>query len=512
MSGLRLRRAARTTDWRQRRAERQARLIPISVALAGTIVLAGAVAGGLIRLILSALGPVDLAAIKPSTGEVLEIVKISLAVVAGIGGVVALVVAYRKQRVTEAGENREQAKLYAERFDKASDKLGNDAAAVRLAGVHALAALADDWAGGRQMCIDVLCAYLRMPATPEPAVDDLPSHTAWRSMVEVHATILRLITTHMKADAPIPWHGADLDFTGVVFTADVNFAHAVFSGGKVSFEGAEFSGGKVSFGGAVFSGGKVSFGGAEFTGGKVSFDGAKFSSGEVSFSSVKLSGGNVSFDGAKFFGSEVLFSSVELSGGEVSFGGAVFSGGRVSFGGAVFSGGRVSFGGAKFTGGKVSFGRAKFTGSKVSFGGAVFSGGEVWFGGGRFSAGEVWFGGAKFFGGEVWFGGAKFSGSKVSFHRVGFSGAQVSFGGAEFSGGEVWFSDAEFSRGKVSFGDAKFSGGTVDFSRAAKRHPAVEGLPERAPGLHRPTLPVLDPEEAPESEAGGGMAGHRTGS
>ncbi|MFC4587558.1 hypothetical protein [Sphaerisporangium corydalis] len=63
---------------------------------------------------------------------------------------VALVVAYRKQRVTEAGESRKQAKLHAERFDKAGDKLGNDSAAVRLAGVHALAALADDWTGGRQ--------------------------------------------------------------------------------------------------------------------------------------------------------------------------------------------------------------------------------------------------------------------------------------------------------------------------------------------------------------------------
>lgn len=35
---------------------------------------------------LSAPSPVDLAAIKPSVGEVLEIVKISLAVVAGVGG------------------------------------------------------------------------------------------------------------------------------------------------------------------------------------------------------------------------------------------------------------------------------------------------------------------------------------------------------------------------------------------------------------------------------------------
>ncbi|MFD9499878.1 hypothetical protein [Streptomyces sp. NPDC060035] len=34
--------------------------------------------------------------------------------------------------------------------------LGHDQAAVRLAGVYALARLADDWAEQRQVCIDVL--------------------------------------------------------------------------------------------------------------------------------------------------------------------------------------------------------------------------------------------------------------------------------------------------------------------------------------------------------------------
>lgn len=59
-------------------------------------------------------------------------------------------------------------------------------------------------------------------------------------MAEVRATILRLIATHVKADASIPWHGADLDFTGLVFTTDVNFTRAVFPGGEVSFNFAVF--------------------------------------------------------------------------------------------------------------------------------------------------------------------------------------------------------------------------------------------------------------------------------
>ncbi|WP_436528544.1 hypothetical protein [Actinoplanes sp. HUAS TT8] len=92
--------------------------------------------------------------------------KIALAVVAGIGGVVALTVAYRKQGHAEAAERRENTKLFSERFGKAAEQLGSDKAAVRLAGVYAMAGLADDWIIGRQTCIDVLCAYLRKPYIP----------------------------------------------------------------------------------------------------------------------------------------------------------------------------------------------------------------------------------------------------------------------------------------------------------------------------------------------------------
>jgi hypothetical protein len=285
--------------------------MPISLALALTLALAGGTAIALITLALSRLGAVDLGNVKPGVDQVLEIVKISLAVVAGIGGVVALVVAYRRQRVTEAGETREQAKLFHERFTTAAGQLGNESAAVRLAGVHALSSLADDWSGGRQMCIDVLCAYLRMPPTPEPGPDADPDVRAtWKSMNEVRATIWRLITTHLKADAPIPWHGADLDFTGVTVTTDIDFSHAIFPTGMVRFTGAEFSGSRVEFTKAEFSGGMVWFGEAEFSGGTVGFGEAKFTIGEVRFTGAKFSGSTVEFNEAKFTGGSVRLDTV----------------------------------------------------------------------------------------------------------------------------------------------------------------------------------------------------------
>jgi hypothetical protein len=51
-----------------------------------------------------------------------------------------------------------------ERFATAAGQLGSDKPpAVRLAGVYAMAGLADDWKKNRQTCVDVLCAYLRLP-------------------------------------------------------------------------------------------------------------------------------------------------------------------------------------------------------------------------------------------------------------------------------------------------------------------------------------------------------------
>jgi hypothetical protein len=46
-----------------------------------------------------------------------------------------------------------------ERFDTVAGQLGSEKPpAVRVAGVYAMAGLADDWQDHRQMCVDVLCA------------------------------------------------------------------------------------------------------------------------------------------------------------------------------------------------------------------------------------------------------------------------------------------------------------------------------------------------------------------
>ena len=296
----------------------------------------------------------------------------------------------RKQLDRTLAEQR--TRTLNERFATAAGQLGSDKPpAVRLAGVYAMAGLADDWEENRQTCVDVLCGYLRMPYEPDPGEEAPgPERLAFRAGREVRHTVIRVITAHLKEGAAVSWQGLDFDFTGVVFDGG-DFCGARFSGGTVSFRGAEFSGGEVSFTGARFSGGMVSFGGAEFSGGTVSFDGAEFSGGAVDFGSAEFSGGTVSFGNARFSGGTVDFVGAKFSGGTVHFGGAEFSGGTVGFGGAKFSGGTVSFGLAVFSGGTVSFFLARFSGGTVDFGGTWFSGGQVHFGSAKFSGGTVSF-------------------------------------------------------------------------------------------------------------------------
>jgi hypothetical protein len=231
-----------------------------------------------------------------------------------------------------------------ERFSTAAEQLGDDKPAVRLAGVYAMAGLADDWQENRQTCVDVLCAYLRMPYAPDPGQDAPESERlAFQAIREVRHTVIRVITAHLRSDAAVSWQSLNFDFTGVVFDGG-DFSGAKFSGGMVNFSHALFSGGWTNFRGAEFSGAPVHFGLAEFSGGTVDFSHALFSGGTVRFTTTEFSGGTVSFYGTKFSRGAVNFSYARFSGGRVYFNRAQFSGAAiVGFDRAQFSGGDVDF-------------------------------------------------------------------------------------------------------------------------------------------------------------------------
>ena len=141
-------------------------LVNIGYALLACFV---AAAAGLFGLWLLAIALIHHPHLPPSSKpiplhDLIGVAQLVFASVAGAGALVALIVAYRRQRVAEADSAHDRIRVFNERFIAISAQLGDDNAAVRLAGVHAMAGLADDWQENRQTCVDVLCAYLRMAA------------------------------------------------------------------------------------------------------------------------------------------------------------------------------------------------------------------------------------------------------------------------------------------------------------------------------------------------------------
>ena len=340
-----------------------------------------------------------------------DLLKVAFAVAVGIGGVVALVTAYRRQRVAEFAhelaariedradrgeeenqklaartEEREATRLLNERFATAAGQLGSESPAVRLAGIYAMAGLADNWPQRRQTCVDVLCAYLRMPYAPEPAADAAqPDRQAYQATQEVRHTAIRIITAHLapyrRPATPQDWCGLDLDFTGTIFdSGTVDFSGAQFTGGTVNFRDAQFTGGTVNFSSAQFTGGTVNFSSAQFTGATVNFRDAQFTGATVDFSDAQFAGGTVYFSDAQSVpGTRFFHGQAQFADGTVYFRRAQFTGGTVDFSGAWFTGGTVDFRDAQFTGATVDFSGAWFTGATVDFRDAQFTGGTVYF-------------------------------------------------------------------------------------------------------------------------------------
>ena len=141
----------------------------------------------------------------PALHDTVGVLQLVFASVAGAGALVALIVAYRRQKIAEADSAHDRTRVFNERFTAIAAQLGDAQPAVRLAGVHAMAGLADDWKQNRQTCIDVLCAYLRLPYEPDPGDEATRAGAAaFRASREVRHTIIRVITAHLRLGRRCP--------------------------------------------------------------------------------------------------------------------------------------------------------------------------------------------------------------------------------------------------------------------------------------------------------------------
>lgn len=373
----------------------------------------------------------------------IDLTKVALTVVAGVGGVVALVIAYRRQRDLEQSR-------FVERFGAAAAQLGDTDVAVRIAGAYAMAGVADESDGlRRQQCIDVLCGYLRLPHSPslggnhqtkeirtypsgEPSAPGHEQHFEYRQNDrEVRDTIVRVIADRLKPGSEYSWSTSDFDFR-TAHLEDVDFNSAVFAG-LARFD-------RVTFRRDAW------FDNAHF-GSNAWFREATFV-GDAGFRQVLFTG-DARFDRTSFrrnagfrqavFTSDARFDKTTFR-GDAWFDNATFTG-NAGFREAKFRS-KAIFHRVAFD--DTSFSRATFRGEAL-FSGTTF-GGDVGFGKATF-AGPVRLDEATFHG-DTWFGEATFRGD-ARFEKVTFVG-EVGFRAVTFAG-PARFTSAEFGSARVSF-------------------------------------------------------------
>ena len=281
---------------------------------------------------------------KPGTDQAnsrLDAVRTGLAAGAGAGAAVGLMLAFRRQHhqeiATDLTDRDATERRITELYTKAVEQLGNDKAPVRLGGLYALERLAQDNPAQRQTIVNVICAYLRMPFSPDsahqqagarghrrprkwPAAETETSTVApgdtWQQERQVRLTAQRILAEHLRddraedqrsTDPPSPrfWPSIRLDLAGATLI-DFNLEDGVVA--DADFGGATFSG-DAWFGGATFSG-AAGFDGATFSGDawfdEATFSGDAGSAGRPSAatpgSSEATFSGNAWFDGATFSG------------------------------------------------------------------------------------------------------------------------------------------------------------------------------------------------------------------
>lgn len=248
----------------------------------------------------------------------LDAVKTGLTVAAGLGAAVTLLLAIRRQALNEraqrfAEEDAEKRQTLGERaqrhaeadaeqrritdlYVRAVEQIGSDRAPVRLGGLYALERLGDNTPELRPTIMEVLCAYLRMPASGIPNEE-----------IEVRVTAQRLILRHFRPGEDRFWgadQGVELNLGAATL---VEFDAAGCRFGKANFEAAEFS--------AITDFGRVSWtDGADFK-----F--AVFNDPAIFLSSTFEKEADFSY---ATFKSDVLFDGVDFV-GEAGFGSATFT-------------------------------------------------------------------------------------------------------------------------------------------------------------------------------------------
>ena len=257
-----------------------------------------------------------------ATHDPLGRIKVTLTALGGVGAVGYLVIKYRERAALERGEADEK-------LVRAVQQLGDASPQVRIAGVYALADVADTYEGPyHQRVVDILCGYLRTDRLLKDANGDTryatnddgtPNYDQPLSADgAVESTILSVLDSHLKTvsendtkenTSPGPWSHCTLNLHGATLTESIQFTGSHI--GAFNVQDIKFAG-HISFQDSVFADCAI-------------FINSIFTQG-VNF-------GNVRFDRQAIFSDATLKKKVNFTGtrfSDVYFNGSTFEN-KISF-------------------------------------------------------------------------------------------------------------------------------------------------------------------------------------
>ncbi|ERH25974.1 hypothetical protein HMPREF1979_00009 [Actinomyces johnsonii F0542] len=202
-----------------------------------------------------------------ATHDPLDRIKVTLTALGGVGAVGYLVIKYRERAALERGEADEK-------LIRAIQQLGDPSPQVRIAGVYALADVADTYEGPyHQRVVDILCGYLRTDRLLKDANGDTRYSTnddgtpnydhPLSTDGAVESTILSVLTSHLRANHSATqgrWSDCSIDLHRTILTEEVDFSDTIINNitckattfeGRCTFSGAKFKQ-EAEFSNAIF--------------------------------------------------------------------------------------------------------------------------------------------------------------------------------------------------------------------------------------------------------------------
>ncbi|MDG4834088.1 pentapeptide repeat-containing protein [Solwaraspora sp. WMMD1047] len=205
----------------------------------------------------------------------IDAVRTGFTVGFGAGGALALILAARRQwlqersqdhqeraklldhqhleRVASATEHDTRSRRITELYSKSLDQLGSEKAVVRLGGLYALERLAAENPPHRQMIVNVICAYLRMPfdyiLDPSVSQDELAVRLAAQRILEKNLYSGGAVSQSTGPTYDSQRKEIDIDLSGASLV-DFYFVHCRV--GRAMFDRSHFFGNRTLFTGTEF--------------------------------------------------------------------------------------------------------------------------------------------------------------------------------------------------------------------------------------------------------------------